>query len=149
MWFLFPTVNTKIDYNELKRLKSQIKRRFVWVAGSTHDNEEMQAVEVHQELSKKYKNILTIVQSSPIYLEITDINASKGKALDFLKEYWNLKDEEVIASGDQDNDIDLLLHAGLKVCVGNNSKKLKEISQYHCSSVKSNELVNLIESLML
>ena len=105
--------------------------------------------EVKAELSEKYKNILTIVQSSPIYLEITDINASKGKALDFLKEYWNLKDEEVIASGDQDNDIDLLLHAGLKVCVGNNSKKLKEISQYHCSSVKSNELVNLIESLML
>ena len=105
--------------------------------------------EIKEELSEKYKGVLTIVQSSPIYLEINDINASKGKALDFLKNYLNLKDNEVIASGDQDNDIELLEHAGNKVCVGNNSKKLKEIAQYHCTSVNSNELVDLIERLVL
>jgi len=105
--------------------------------------------EIKDELNKKYNGILTIVQSSPIYLEINDINASKGKALDFLKEYWNLADEEVIATGDQDNDIELLEHAGIRACVGNNSKKLKEIAQYHCSSVNSDELVDLIERLVL
>ena len=41
--------------------------------------------ETKKELKEKYKGILTIVQSSPIYLEITDKNASKGNALDFLK----------------------------------------------------------------
>jgi hydroxymethylpyrimidine pyrophosphatase-like HAD family hydrolase len=105
--------------------------------------------EVKKELSEKYKGILTIVQSSPIYLEINDIEASKGKALDFLKEYWNLSDDEVIASGDQDNDIELLEHAGHKVCVGSNSEKLKNIANYHCKSVNSDELVDLIERLVL
>ena len=57
----FSAVPAPFNEDELKRLKSQIKRRFVWVAGSTHDNEEMQAVEVHQELSKKYKGLLTII----------------------------------------------------------------------------------------
>lgn len=104
--------------------------------------------EIKSYLSEKYKGILTIVQSSKIYLEITDKNASKGAALDFLKEYWNLSDDEVIASGDQDNDIDLLRHAGFKVCVGNNSQKLNEIAQYHCKDVNSNELTNLIERLV-
>ena len=91
---------------------------------------------------------MTIVQSSKIYLEITDLNATKGNALNFLKEYWNLKDEEVLASGDQDNDIDMLLKAGIKVCVGNNSQKLKEISDYQCKDVNSNELVDLIEDFL-
>ena len=84
-----------------------------------------------------------------MYLEISDKNASKGKALDFLKSYWDLKDEEILASGDQDNDIELLEHAGIKVCVGDNSEKLKEIAQYHCKDVNSNELVDLIERIVL
>ena len=105
--------------------------------------------EIKKELSEKYKGVLTIVQSSPIYLEINDINASKGKALDFLKEYWDLTDNEVLASGDQDNDIELLEHSGHKVCVNNNSQKLKEIAQYHCKDVNSDELVDLIEGLVL
>jgi len=111
------------------------------------DPKKMQ--ETKEELSEKYKNILTIVQSSKIYLEINDINASKGNALNFLKKYWNIKDEEVIASGDQDNDIELLKNAGIKICVGKNSKELEKIANYHCKDVNSNELVNLIERLVL
>lgn len=111
--------------------------------------DEAKMREIKEDLSKKYKNVLTIVQSSPIYLEINDKEASKGKALDFLKEYLNLKDENVIASGDQDNDIELLEHAGYRVCVNNNSKKLKEIAKYHCKDVNSDELVDLIERLVL
>ncbi len=129
------------DFNKLK-LNGVPK-----VLGVIEDKTLMQ--EIKKELSEKYKGILTIVQSSPIYLEINDINASKGKALDFLKEYLNLSDDEVIATGDQDNDIELLEHAGIKVCVGSNSEKLRNIAQYHCSSVNSDELVDLIEGLVL
>ena len=57
----FSAVPAPFNEDELKKLKSQIKRRFVWVAGSTHEDEEMQALEVHQELSKKYKGLLTII----------------------------------------------------------------------------------------
>ena len=129
------------DFNELK-LNDVPK-----ILGVIEDRIIMQ--EVKKELSEKYKGVLTIVQSSPIYLEINDIEASKGKALDFLKEYWDLSENEVIASGDQDNDIELLEHSGVRVCVGENSKKLREIAQYHCKDVNSDELVDLIESMVL
>ena len=105
--------------------------------------------EIKEELSEKYKGVLTIVQSSKMYLEINDIEASKGAALDFLKEYWNLKDDEVLASGDQDNDIELLKSAGIKVCVGDNSAQLKEVATYYCKSVNSDELVDLVEEMAL
>ena len=57
----FSAVPAPYNEEELKNLKSQIKGRFVWVAGSTHDNEEMQAIEIHEKLSKKYKGLLTII----------------------------------------------------------------------------------------
>ena len=104
--------------------------------------------EVKKELSQKYKGILTIVQSSTKYLEITDINASKGEALNFLKKYWNLDDKDVLASGDQDNDVEMLKQAYYKVCVGHNSSLLSEIASYHCDSVDSDELVDIIEGLI-
>jgi Cof subfamily protein (haloacid dehalogenase superfamily) len=129
------------DFSELK-LNDVPK-----ILGVIEDKTLMQ--EIKKELTQKYKGILTIVQSSPIYLEINDIGASKGKALDFLKEHLNLSDNKVIATGDQDNDIELLEHAGIKVCVGSSSQKLKEIAQYHCSSVNSDELVDLIERMVL
>ncbi len=104
--------------------------------------------EIKQELKEKYKGKLTIVQSSPKYLEINDINASKGNALNFLKDFWNIKKEEILASGDQDNDIELLKNAGVKVCVGKNSKKLYELADYNCKDVNSDELVEVIKKYL-
>ena len=100
---------------------------------------------IKSELTEKYKNVLKIVQSAPMYLEVNNINATKGNALNFLKQYWNIKTEEILASGDQDNDIDLLKNAGIKVSVGNYSKLLAEIADYNCKNVNSNELVEIVK----
>ena len=105
--------------------------------------------EIKQELREKYSGIFAIVQSATTYLEITNINASKGNALNFLKNYWNLSDEEVLASGDQDNDVDMIKNAGISVCVGDNSIELKKTAKYYCKSVNSNELTELVKRLIL
>lgn len=120
---------------------------FAKILGVIQNEKTMQ--ETKEDLIKKYSDVLTIVQSSPIYLEINNKNASKGNALKFLKEYWDLSDDEVIASGDQDNDVDMILEAGVGVCVGRNSKELYSVSKYHCKDVNSDELVNVIERLVL
>tara|TARA_B100000676_G_scaffold115551_1_gene115018 strand:- start:1289 stop:2539 length:1251 start_codon:yes stop_codon:yes gene_type:complete len=49
--------NDKID----KKLKNQLIKRKVWVASSTHYNEEIFCAKVHLELKKKIKNLLTII----------------------------------------------------------------------------------------
>ena len=66
-----------------------------------------------------------------------------------MKKYWNLSDDEVIASGDQDNDIELLKNAGIGISVGNSSPELLKVAQYHCKDVNSNELVKYIEEFIL
>lgn len=98
---------------------------------------------------EKFKGVLQIVRSHKYYLEFTDINASKGNALNFLKNYWNIKTDEVMASGDQDNDYDMLLNAGIKVAMGNASDKLKSIADYICPPIDDDGLSNAIEKYIL
>ncbi|MBR1777986.1 MAG: HAD family phosphatase [Alphaproteobacteria bacterium] len=60
-----------------------------------------------------------IFKSLPRYLEIMSAKASKSKAADFLCRSLGLNAENVIAFGDNFNDIDLLEYAGLGVAMDN------------------------------
>ena len=50
---------TKKNFNE--KLKSQFNKKKIWVASSTHINEELFCAKTHLELKKKNKNLLTII----------------------------------------------------------------------------------------
>ena len=82
-------------------------------------------------------------------MEITDPNATKGAALNFLKDYWGIKQNEVLATGDQDNDYEMLKNAGIKVAMENASQKLKEIADYICPNVKEDGVCKAIERYIL
>ena len=43
------------------KLKSQLNKKKIWVASSTHKNEELFCAKTHIDLKKKHKNILTII----------------------------------------------------------------------------------------
>ena len=44
-----------------KTLKSRLKKHLIWVAASTHDNEEILCAEAHMILKRKFKNLITII----------------------------------------------------------------------------------------
>ena len=53
-----------LDFNENKiknNLKLELKKRKLWVASSTHSDEELFCAQAHLELRKKIKNLLTII----------------------------------------------------------------------------------------
>ncbi len=54
---------------------------------------------------------LAITRSSKIFLEFQNKGVSKGKGLLFLKDYYNLKDDETCAFGDEENDISMIEEA--------------------------------------
>lgn len=111
--------------------------------------EEDKIVALIEELSERYKGILTIVRSNKEYCEITDINATKGNALRFLADYYGFSKDEIMASGDQDNDYEMLKAAGVGVAMGNASSKLKEIADYVCPAIDEDGLVCAIERYLL
>lgn len=113
----------------------------------TYDEQEL--LRLQDEFSEKFKGKLAVVRSHKHYLEFTDINATKGNAMKYLADLWGIKKEEIMASGDQDNDYELLLNAGIKVAMGNASKKLKSVADYICPPVESDGLVEAIERYIL
>ena len=88
-----------------------------------------------EELKEKYKNRLYIIRSTPYYCEVSNPEASKGSSLCFLRDYWGFKKEEVLAIGDQDNDIDMIEAAGVGVAMGNGTPNLKKAADFITKSL--------------
>jgi hydroxymethylpyrimidine pyrophosphatase-like HAD family hydrolase len=60
-----------------------------------------------------------LVRSQPTYLECLAPNVNKGIALKVLAGSLKIPMEEVIAVGDQPNDVEMVREAGLGVAVAN------------------------------
>ena len=54
------------------------------------------------------------------------MKASKSDAIHMLKDQFNVKQEEIMAFGDNFNDIDMIRYAGLGVAMGNAADEVKE-----------------------
>ena len=53
-------------------------------------------------------------------------NASKTSAINVLQKKFNVKQSEIIAMGDNYNDIDMLEYAGLGIAMGNAPEEVKK-----------------------
>ena len=91
----FNEISNKID----KKLYSEFKKKKIWVASSTHKNEELFCIKAHLELKKHLKNVITVIiprhvhRSSEIISEIEHLNLKvvshslKPKKLDNIDFY--------------------------------------------------------------
>lgn len=61
-------------------------------------------------------------------IEVTHPEATKGNGLRYLMDLLNYKQEEVIAFGDNDNDITMIEVAGIGVAVENATERLKKVA---------------------
>lgn len=85
---------------------------------------------VEEKLKERFGSKLSILQSRPYFLEITDRQATKGQTLKWFAEREGVKREEIIAIGDGHNDLDMIRYAGLGIAVANARPALLEIADY-------------------
>ncbi len=98
-------------------------------------------------LATEYED-LHIVKSTPYFCEICHQHAKKSDAVNFLKEHWGLKREEIMTIGDQNNDLELLSAGGIKVAMGNATEELKEVADYVTDTVCNNGFVKAVEKFI-
>lgn len=72
------------------------------------------------------------VLDSGVVYHIVDSSVNKGKALRKLAEASKLNLKDIVAIGDNLNDIDMLKEAGFGVAVANAPKALKNVANYIC-----------------
>jgi Cof subfamily protein (haloacid dehalogenase superfamily) len=73
---------------------------------------------------------INFCQSSPNYIEANALGVNKGSALQVLCQYLQLQPTEVMAIGDQGNDLSMLKYAGVGVAMGNATLAVKAAASY-------------------
>lgn len=83
-----------------------------------------------KKIPAEYFEKYTIVRSTPYFLEVLNPNASKGLALKELSEHLGIKQSEVMAIGDAENDLSMIEFAGTGIAMGNASETIKAAADY-------------------
>ena len=77
------------------------------------------------------------------------MKASKSDAIHMLKDHFHVKQEEIMAFGDNFNDIDMIRYAGLGVAMGNAADEVKEVADYITLSNEEDGVAAAIEKFVL
>lgn len=90
-----------------------------------------------ERLVQQIKNEVTgisVYKSKGTYLEIMDEMVSKSYAIQELEGIFNITYRELMAIGDNYNDMDMILYAGLGIAMGNAPEEVKKIADWVTSS---------------
>ena len=97
------------------------------------------------EYLRKLMPELYIVKSTPYFCEVSNSQAKKSCAVEFLQNYWELNKEEILCIGDQNNDIELLKAGGVAVAMGNGTEDVKAVADYVTDTIDNDGFVKAME----
>ena len=96
------------------------------------------------------KNHCSVSYSSNRFMEFNAPNVNKGNGLINLAKILNIEIEEIIAIGDNYNDLSMLELAGLSVAAGNAVEDVKKICDYTTKANNNEGVVSeVIEKFIL
>ena len=113
-------------------------RHFEIVDFSKHekDTEKMYAVLNNDEdvriIEKHLSDNIYLTVSRDGFAQIMHINATKSNGVAALADYWDIDKSQIVAFGDDLNDIDLITYAGIGVAMQNSIDEVKEIADQIC-----------------
>lgn len=143
-------IHEEIDKTEpliVNDLKSVVDDSIIKIMVSSKNKS---ALEYHSNtISKSYKDILNIYFSLPWFVEVVHKEANKKHALEYLSRHFNIKKEEIIAIGDNFNDMEMMQYAGLGVAMGNAPDYLKEAADYVTRSNDEDGVRHVLEKFIL
>lgn len=90
----------------------------------------------HIKKKNQYKDI--IINKEYEYLDITPKNIGKGYALNYLSNFLNVDTNDIMAIGDNVNDIDMLKNCGIGVTLSDSYDEIKKIATYTTENTVEN-----------
>ncbi|WP_026883937.1 Cof-type HAD-IIB family hydrolase [Clostridium akagii] len=94
-------------------------------------------------------NEFEIVSSGSDNIEIMHRGVSKGKAVQVLAEFYNIKQDEIMCIGDNENDLSMIKYAGMGVAMGNGSKLVKDVAIFVTDTNNNSGVAKAIEKFAL
>lgn len=85
-------------------------------------------------IKKKGQYIDKIINKEYEYLDITPKNIGKAYALNYLSNFLNVEHSDIMAIGDNVNDIDMIKMSGIGVTLSDSYDEVKKIAKYTTSN---------------
>lgn len=79
---------------------------------------------------ERFQDTLFVTRSYPLFTELTRLGVSKGKAMTQLCGRLGVPREDVIAIGDNLNDLDMIQFAGFGIAMGNGAPPVQAAAAY-------------------
>src|SRR5699024_4593636 len=106
--------------------------------------EENEISALEASLTETYAG-LSIYKSKDTYLEIMAPDVSKSNAVHHLAAYYNMELDDIMAIGDNFNDLDMLISVGLGIAMGNAPEMIKQSADEITLSNNANGLVKVLD----
>lgn len=104
--------------------------------------------ETEKVLIKKFGNEVDIYFSAPWFLEVMPKGINKGIGIEIVCGDMGIDLSEVVAFGDNYNDISMLKKAGLGVAMGNADEKVKESADYVTDSCDADGIAKALNKFL-
>jgi len=122
-------------------IKGCIKGMFI-ADPSYHD-------EIRRRLKDRFGGKINVTKSFPTFLEILNTGVSKGEGLQIAMRHRGLKPEEVIAFGDEENDLSMFPAAGFACAPANAGDKIKNAADFIYGPNTEEGLAEYLEKVFL
>lgn len=93
--------------------------------------------------------LVSVSQSLKDNLEVMNKGINKGNAIRILCKLYGIDKDDVIAIGDNENDISMIEYAGMGIAMGNASESLKERADYITGDYLDDGVAQAIEKFIL
>ncbi len=100
-------------------------------------------------LSEHYATRLSFCRSRSNFCEIIDFAASKWNALNGLAQQWGIQPDEIMAIGDQGNDLSMIEGAGIGVAMASAPDYVKAVANFVTTSIEEDGVANAIDRFVL
>lgn len=111
--------------------------------------QERQRVTAEMQQTFNHNHRITVIPSHPYLVEGLPPGVNKGRGLAWLADYFHIPAAEVLAVGDNDNDIPMLEWAGVGVAVGNASPAARAAADWVAPPMQEDGAAAAIEKYLL
>lgn len=147
-------LNTSSEFTKkLKEFYSQYK---IIDNLSDYKGEVLKIAIYHFESSEKHiypavkhlEEKLKVKVSGQNWLDLSDVNAHKGYALQKVQELYNISPEETMVFGDYNNDLEMLAMSKYSFAMANAHPKVKEVANFETASNDEFGIEIILEKLL-
>lgn len=124
----------------MKKELPQLQKIMVMASSDVIDQLEL-------EVSKNFKDMVTVYRSADIYMEITPAGSSKQQGVEMLLNHLHLDAKNAIAFGDNYNDLEMLKFVGMGVAVDNAREAVKAAAKMVTTPSKQNGVATALKQI--